>query len=61
MKAKLLKFADNRTAIVSGMHIEVNKQKPILEEEIETDKDTFRQMLLHPKKIKLSKRAKKII
>ena len=59
MKVKVLKFPDGKVAVTSGLQVQVNKQKPIIEEEIEVDKKGFDKLLRNPKSFKFSKRAKK--
>ena len=57
----MLKFADGKVAYSSGLLVEVNKQKPILEEEIgDVNKKELTKLLEKPHKFKFSKKAKKI-
>ncbi len=56
---KVLKFPDGKIAVTNGLQVEVNKQKPILEEEV--DKDTYQRLIKGPLKFKFSKRAKKVV
>ncbi len=54
---KVLKFPDGKIAVTDGLQVEVNKQKPILEEKV--DKETYQKLFKKPLKFKFSKRAKK--
>lgn len=56
---KVLKFPDGKIAVTDGLKVEVNKQKPILEEKV--DKDTYQKLFKKPLKFKFSKRAKKVV
>ena len=60
MKIKVLKFPDGKIAVSNGLQVEVNKQKPNLEEEIQTDRAGFDKLLEKPHHFKFSKKAKKV-
>ena len=61
MKTKVFKFPDGRIAISKGIGIRINKQKPILEEEIgDMNEKELRKLMEKPHKFKFSKKAKKL-
>ncbi len=61
MKTKILKFPDGRIAVIRGVGVRVNKQKPILEDEVsEMSEKEVNAVIRNPKKFRFSKRAKKI-
>ena len=61
MRIKALKFPDGKIAITSGLLVEVNKNKPILEEEIGgMNEKEIGKLMEKPHKFKFSKKAKKI-
>lgn len=59
MKIKIYKYPNGKVVASSGLHIEVNKQKPVISEEIDIDRKEFNKLLENPK-FKFSKKAKKI-
>ena len=61
MKIKVLKFPNGKIAVSSGLLVEVNKQKPILEEEKDINEKEIAKLLKNPHKFKFSKKAKKYI
>lgn len=60
MKVKMLKFKDGKVAFSRGLLVEVNKQKPILEEEKDFGEQELKKIRENPKKFKFSKKAKKL-
>ena len=50
MKVKILRFPDGRTAVSTGLQVEINKLKPILESEFDTDESEIREMMEQPHK-----------
>ncbi len=52
MKIKMLKFPDGRVGATTGLKVEINKQKPILEEEVELSKTEVKKIIENPKKFK---------
>ena len=62
MKTKVLKFPDGKIAVVRGVGIRINKQKPILEEEVgELSEKERAKLLRKPSKFKFSKKARKLV
>lgn len=61
MRIKALKFPDGKVAMTSGLLVEINKNKPILEEEVgDMSEKGVRKLMENPHKFKFSKKAKKI-
>lgn len=58
MKTKVLRFANGSVAVTNGLGVRINKQYPILEEEIKTDKDSVDIIYRNPKRFRFSKKAK---
>jgi hypothetical protein len=56
---KVLKFPDGKIAVTDGMRVEVNRQRPILEEKV--NKEEYQRLFKKPLKFKFSKRAKKVV
>ncbi len=48
MKIKILKFKDGRTAVSVGLHVEINKQKPTIETEIDVSEEEVRNIIEKP-------------
>ena len=52
MKIKILKFPDGNVATTTGLKVQINKQEPILEEEVELSEKEAKKIIENPKKFK---------
>ena len=61
MKTKVLKFPDGRIAVSKSIGIRINKQKPIIEEEVGDmgDKE-LNKLMENPHKFKFSKKSVRV-